>query len=97
MREPITRERAGAILGLWHASQSDPLYAVGSYWRSGMRHPQRWVVERAELEVDSLSRDLKTRGRGKSKDYRQLRAVARVIRAELKTYPPEAEDAPEAG
>lgn len=35
----------GRLLGDWHSSQGDPIYAVGSYARIGERHPQRNVVE----------------------------------------------------
>ncbi len=38
----------------WHGSMGDPIYAVGSYFFSGKRHPQEGMEEKALSEFEKL-------------------------------------------
>jgi hypothetical protein len=44
----------GEKLCHWHASQGDPIYAVGSYANTGKVHPSRETVERARDACERL-------------------------------------------
>lgn len=44
----------GEKLCHWHASQWDPIYAVGSYANTGKVHPDRDILEACRDEIDRL-------------------------------------------
>ena len=44
----------GNKLGSWHASQGDPVYAVGSYARIGELHPSRETVVELQSIIENL-------------------------------------------
>jgi hypothetical protein len=46
----------GEALCQWHASQGDPIYAVGSYANTGEVHPDRDTVESALTACERLIR-----------------------------------------
>jgi DNA repair protein RadC len=78
--EPITdRRELGIKMHEWHAGQGDPLYAVGSYYYTGQKYPDREVVERAETEIEKLLRTRSFSG-GKRGEKKDLRAILGGIR-----------------
>lgn len=46
-----TLEELGTEMLNWHRSAGDPIYAAGSYFHSGKRHPSRATEEAAEREL----------------------------------------------
>lgn len=56
----MDRTELGLRLQSWHASMSDPIYAVGSFYFSGHVYPKREVVEDA---IHNLNSDLSKRQR----------------------------------
>lgn len=46
----------GAALARWHASQGDPIYAVGSYAIAGKLQPKRATVEAALAGLERIER-----------------------------------------
>lgn len=51
----MDREELGERMLNWHASMSDPIYAVGSFYVSGQVYPTQDTVQCA---LDSLQQDL---------------------------------------
>jgi len=88
---PVNRSYEGSIrmrnVGLamqnWHSSGSDPIYAVGSYYFSGKRHPDREMEERALSEIEKLSRNARHHPEWKAKDRKELKGIATFLKEVL--------------
>lgn len=50
----INRRDLGELMQHWHSSQNDPIYAVGSYYYAGAKHPNCDVVNSALDNLFSL-------------------------------------------
>lgn len=71
--KPTGRKRIGEIMMGWHSGQSDPVYAVASFYVDGREHPDRDTVEAAR---DALTW---CRGKAGSEDAAELEAAIAAL------------------
>lgn len=71
---PIGRRQLGLLMHNWHASQGDPIYAVGSFYYSGDVYPRKEIVEDALREVEILQPKFRRRERA------ELEVIAEGLR-----------------
>lgn len=82
---PFVRQQAGYLMQHWHRSGGDPVYAVGSYYASGLDYPKADVVIEAR---ESLAHDLGHPHRSWSEeDLRELELLIQYLDFELQHMP----------
>lgn len=77
----LEREELGERMLNWHASMSDPIYAVGSYYLDDRIYPEQDVVQGA---LDGLNQDLEQR-KGMLEGY-QIMVERGGLQVDLKVF-----------
>jgi hypothetical protein len=74
------RQHIGELMSHWHASMNDPIYAVGSFYVSGVPYPEVEVTRRAR---NNLLGDLAKPCFQKPEDQSELRQIVAYLDGEL--------------
>ena len=61
----LNRRDLGLRMQNWHSSQNDPIYAVGSFYSSGLSYPDKAIVIRAIYNLQSDLSQFRRMVRGK--------------------------------
>jgi hypothetical protein len=75
-------ERLGELMQSWHSSESDPIYAVGSFFFAGRDYPDPNVVVAAR---DRIQSDLSGPNFKKAAEQRELRTILRGLELYIRT------------
>jgi hypothetical protein len=78
---PFVRQKAGALMLHWHSSMGDPIYAAGSFYIDGEKHPSTETVNDAK---EGLSNILEFHAdEHEDEDLRELEALVDFLEWDL--------------
>lgn len=97
----VDLQSLGEKMQHWHSSAGDPIYAVGSYFSAGKRHPQEGMEEKALAEFEKLLRTAETpagaqHGGWNEDDIQELRDICDELQEVIASGPEASEDEHEA-
>lgn len=87
--DPVNLQALGEKMQHWHSSGGDPIYAVGSYFASGKRHPQAGMEEKALAEFKKLRSIQEQRGSWSGEDEQELYDICDELEEVINSGPGE--------